>query len=775
MNKILTLTLALFLVTSCGSVTPESSNSNTSISDDISTSNGSDISASIDAPKLATPVLHLVNSSLDWSNDRYAASYDIYKNDLFYINIVGSSWKIDINIEGEYKFYIVAKSKDYSRYADSDISNIVTYKYIKIESKSIELDIKFSSTKSNWVIPYLYADFDGEFKYYPLSLLNEKYIYTADIKNGDYHFNVFLGTFVDVDNSYVDRNYVEGGRLLSINSNKKYFFSSEFSSQPNEPQKYDVNNYYDGYYESIVSWTDSENLLSQINNLINTNFVSCSWEKNDYKWKILQEADECLDNLDRVDAIYTDTYDPLKIYTSTSTNNGWQREHAFAQSLGNFDTSSTLPDTEKADNLIKRSDWHNLFASDGSVNGGRGNKNIGQVSSSWGEIKQLKNSYGAESGCSYVEGVNVMEPNESEKGQLSRAILYMVSKYSDLHLVDDITEAHNVERATGCRKDIVSWASTYLVDFKEYHHNQVVSNYQKNRNPYVDYPDLVDFAFGSKSNLSVPDLAYLKPSYEELEINKDVSLNYAIKNTGHMPSATQEYITYEVGDSFLKSDFAIYDVKRDLINKIDVSDTLNYTVEPNIDYIFQESDIGIKQITFTIGEQVISYPIMVSLPDPIDSCSYNHQLTGKAQGDDFYDYRSSIGPFTANVVLNDVAWSVYLQAGKVGNNNETFGPSFGTSTSPCEKIVFSTEGFKTSENYINKIYAKCSTIKDGHFDFEIKIGGNSVYKGQVSDGNINKTLGITLKNKIAADKVELLFTNIEKTVRIKNIAVNITK
>lgn len=773
-QKYFILPLICLLLASCGNPSDSVSNSLTSGGSDTSVS-----SPSSDAPKLDTPVLHLVNDSLDWSNDRFAASYDIYKNDIYYTNLVGSSWKIDVTVEGTYQFSIVAKSKNYSQNSDSDKSNVVTYNYVKLDTKSVEFSISLTSgTIQDYVSAYLYANFEGAsaFKYYPLSLKNNKYIYEANISKGNYKYNVFLGTVVDVDDTYKANNYVDGGNNLAITDNKSYSYTVSFAAQPAKPTTYKVSDYYDGYYSNIVSWTDSENLLSQINSRLNDGFVSCSWDNTAYKWTVLQNADETLDNLDRVDIVYTDDYDPLKVYTSTSTNKGWQREHAFAQSLGNFDTSSTLPDSEKANNLVMRSDWHNLFASDGSVNGGRGNKNLGNVSSSWGDVSILKTSYGQESGCRYVEGVNVMEPNADEKGQLSRAILYMISKYTSLHLVDDITDAHNEERATGCRKDIISWASSMSIDYKEYKHNQVVSTYQKNRNPYVDYPQLVDFAFGEKSNLSVPNLAYLKPSYVELGINSSETFGYMSQSKAHLGSDNVENITYEVGDTFANSDFAIYEVKKDLFTKTDVTSLVSIGASPSIGYVFSETDVGTRSITLTIGttSQIISYPIVVSLADPLNSCSYLHDVTGKAQGSDFYNYRDSTGPFTAEVTLDSVLWSVYFQAGKVGTNNAEFGASFGSGTAPCEKIIFSSDGFTKSGDFINKIYFKCSTIKDGSFDFEIKVGGNSIFTSSQDVGNVNANMGLTF-DKIASAKIEVIFTNITKTLRIKTIGVNVVK
>ncbi|HOC80769.1 MAG TPA: hypothetical protein PKK21_02700, partial [Bacilli bacterium] len=92
---------------------------------------------------------------------------------------------------------------------------------------------------------------------------------------------------------------------------------------------------YNDYYDSIESWENGEDLREQLNELINFDVTLVEFDGSD-RWAVNQKADETFDNFDRVNLVYAD-YQPLKSYTFTGSNQGWQREHAFAQTLGNFD------------------------------------------------------------------------------------------------------------------------------------------------------------------------------------------------------------------------------------------------------------------------------------------------------------------------------------------------------------------------------------------------------------------------------------------------------
>ncbi|HOH68738.1 MAG TPA: endonuclease, partial [Bacilli bacterium] len=163
--------------------------------------------------------------------------------------------------------------------------------------------------------------------------------------------------------------------------------SSDSGSSTSSDPVFIYEDYYNDYYDSIESWEDGNDLREQLRALVNLNVNLVDFNNSSNIWAVNQLADETLDNYDRVEVVYGN-YQPLKTFTSSGANGGWQREHAFAQSLGDFDVASTGRTANES--LILRSDFHNLFASDGSLNGSRNNLNLGNVSDDMGAITNPK-------------------------------------------------------------------------------------------------------------------------------------------------------------------------------------------------------------------------------------------------------------------------------------------------------------------------------------------------------------------------------------------------
>ena len=97
----------------------------------------------------------------------------------------------------------------------------------------------------------------------------------------------------------------------------------------------------------------------------------------------------------------------------------------------------------------------------------------------------------------------------------------------------------NCQFAIGNLSTLVDWALNFEVDLLEMQHNTYVysESGQGNRNPFVDYPGLVDYAFGDKKD-QAGSLEDLDASYYALEMDKDVIHHYAVE------SAKRENQTY---------------------------------------------------------------------------------------------------------------------------------------------------------------------------------------------------------------------------------------
>jgi len=162
--------------------------------------------------------------------------------------------------------------------------------------------------------------------------------------------------------------------------------------------------------------------------------------------------------LDESDADPTNPGNVILVYTGWSVSgtwdagNTWNREHIWPQSL-------------LGDDSIMTSDLHNLKPSNPNVNSSRGNKFYDNVTNS--------SSY---------------EPRDEVKGDIARILLYMVTMYEELSLVNSTPSTYEM----ALLNVILGWHEMDPVDDFERNRNNVIAAHQGNRNPYIDYPEFVD-------------------------------------------------------------------------------------------------------------------------------------------------------------------------------------------------------------------------------------------------------------------------------------------
>lgn len=652
--------------------------------------------------------------------------------------------------------------------------------------------------------------------------------------------------------------------------------TSEESSSSNV--NVNLNTIYGGYYASISSWTNGEDLKNQLQELISSNITPVKYNSN---WEVNALADQSQTNFDMVEQVYsTDEIFKTSTYSSSNTK-GWQKEHAFCQSLMNhyvsgaqkiceiqegFEVSSItvsnedfilthsdgtqitvrrlanaykneenktamtvyyvengkiikdfmlgtsyvgdgdeieicqvsdikkfVSDKANAINFVNlkvelndgtfknletinrlyvykesegsrggvASDYHNLFASNSSGNSARGNKQFGIA-------EDGKESY------DYKATDTLFEPNDSDKGKLARAILYMDTCYDDVSLLDGLfTEDQTLfynQGMHGNRDIIVSWAQEYLVDYHEYQHNVVVQSYQGNRNPYIDFPGLVDYVYGDKQNQSGTLLdVYDSSAYVELSLGEHEYKNLAISNVKY---------TYEVGEKFTNSDIGkAYIVYTDLTkSEVDTS-TLDYSIN---DYTFKDSDIGTKTVRVSDGKTNIEYTIQIIAANDMDECQYYHSfLKEDGSGANSTPYgvvSAENGPQTINSSGIDLIYTV--ANGKRGNGTKEKGVCFGgsltsTTNKPVGTLTIETKDAISfnSQTKVSAIYVEACNANNGSFTLSVYIGDTLV--GSYDSSSTSSTLFEFKLDSALEGKLKIEFTNVNKAaVYIKSIAVN---
>ena len=127
-------------------------------------------------------------------------------------------------------------------------------------------------------------------------------------------------------------------------------------------------------------------------------------------------------------------------------------------------------------------------------------------------------------GVSKTKGgsVKVFEPQDSDKGDVARAVFYMVARYNylsgsdangiendnpNLELVDNVKDwvasgYISTETKTGklgILSDLLEWNKLDPVDDYEIKRNDILyKNFTNNRNPFIDFPEWADFIWGEE-------------------------------------------------------------------------------------------------------------------------------------------------------------------------------------------------------------------------------------------------------------------------------------
>ena len=213
-----------------------------------------------------------------------------------------------------------------------------------------------------------------------------------------------------------------------------------------------------------------------------------------------------------------------------SQTGGINREHCVPNSWWGGETG----------NSIAYTDLHHLYPADGAANNAKQNYPLGEYTDgmtlSWPtEDKQYNGKYyvTVANACSHVWNTNTtgasggalkaFEPADMYKGDFARAYLYVVCAYEG-HITWQTSEntMFSNEPGTGYT-NIQTWALNLLlkwhrndpVSVKEQDRNNAVESLQGNRNPFIDYPELVEYIWGSKSTQSF-SLANANCSYNSV-------------------------------------------------------------------------------------------------------------------------------------------------------------------------------------------------------------------------------------------------------------------
>ena len=274
-----------------------------------------------------------------------------------------------------------------------------------------------------------------------------------------------------------------------------------------------------GYYSSAENKSD-QSLRLALHNIIDDHTAYSYTSSSTDTWDILKEADADPNNANNVLLIYTrESVNGAQEYASGS---GWNREHVWAKSRGDFGTATGAG-----------SDVHNLRASNINVNSTRSNYNFDDCT-----ISSCENTFWNY----YSSSALVFEPRDEDKGDVARIIFYMDIRYEgdngelDLEMTESLLSTSSKIPRHGVRSTLLEWHVQDPVDDFERNRNNVIYDYQGNRNPFIDHPELVEYLWDDKQNqkwnsslsisLDLEDEVFIPNPVKTEYLNLESDINY---------------------------------------------------------------------------------------------------------------------------------------------------------------------------------------------------------------------------------------------------------
>lgn len=267
----------------------------------------------------------------------------------------------------------------------------------------------------------------------------------------------------------------------------------------------------DGYYDAAVGKTGAA-LKTALNQIIkdHTDFPYTSSATD--VWDILKETDRDPDNADNVILLYSG----LSVNADQEYNygNGWTREHVWAKIHGDFDEKPPA-----------YTDVHHLRPADNLINSDRNSR--------WFDYSDIPHYYNGNPTGNYYSDENwTWEPRDAVKGDVARMIFYMATRYEgengepDLEVIDYLPADNNTKDPIHAKLSaLLEWHVFDPVDDWERNRNDIIySNYQHNRNPFIDHPEYVARIWSGDSSGTIPDSLFFSEYIEGSGFNKALEI-----------------------------------------------------------------------------------------------------------------------------------------------------------------------------------------------------------------------------------------------------------
>ena len=402
------------------------------------------------------------------------------------------------------------------------------------------------------------------------------------------------------------------------------------------------------YYPSTIEGKNQRELKTVLHELVK-NHRRIAYGSRNYDncctWTVFKTSDR------RPDGTVWDMYSDETFRFSGGATSGMNIEHSVPKSWwgdSNYDdTTPGYPYTYDA-----TYDLHHLVPSEAKANSAKSNYPLGEVTSATFDNGVSK------VGTAYVSGrsTNVFEPADEYKGDFARMYFYFVTCYQDYtwaSLAPLMFERNAYPTLTTYGKSLLlRWHRNDPVSQKEKDRNNAVYSFQNNRNPYIDYPNLVEYIWGDSTNYefsfsgqstSAPSISIsndkIEFGYIGTETSKDKEIYIKGKN-----------LTTDITAKLLNNDSGDFSLGMSNLPAHELN-----TTGINLAITFSPRSIGTRNVTLRLSSDELSAPVDITISGTVllSDASYLRIIDIKST------YKKSDEPVHLMLNMNlDTQWTV---------------------------------------------------------------------------------------------------------------------
>lgn len=405
------------------------------------------------------------------------------------------------------------------------------------------------------------------------------------------------------------------------------------------------------YYPNSLEGKNGAELKTELHNLLK-NHTRLPYGSRDYNqiactWTVFKKSDV------RPNGKVWDMYsnNSYNFSNGAGATKGMNIEHSVPKSWWGdaYDETATPLTRFKYDGSY---DLHHLTPSDADANMAKSNYPLGVVDSPSFDNGVTKVGTGQANG----RATNLFEPADEYKGDFARMYLYFVTCYQDYSWKSSALSmfAQNSYPTlnTYGQSLLLKWHRQGPVSQKEIDRNNAVYSFQGNRNPFIDYPNMVEYIWGDSTNYefsfsgqstSAPSISIsndkIEFGYIGTETSKDKEIY--IKGKNLTTDITAKLLNNDSGDFSLgMSNLPVHELN---------------TTGINLAITFSPRSIGTRNVTLRLSSDELSAPVDITISGTVllSDASYLRIIDIKST------YKKSDEPVRLMLNMNlDTQWTV---------------------------------------------------------------------------------------------------------------------